>query len=60
VLLRAVLHYIDNPEDETEMREPCEINNEISASALKIAQKVINFFAEQRKAFLLVSFRLLL
>ncbi|CAB3987209.1 Hypothetical predicted protein [Paramuricea clavata] len=41
VLLSAVLHYIDNPKDETEMREPCAINNEIPASTLKIAQKVL-------------------
>jgi hypothetical protein len=48
------MHHID----ETGME--CAIKEEIPVATLEIAQKVINFFTEQRKAFLLVSFRKLL
>jgi hypothetical protein len=44
-------HYI---EDEN-VNEPCEISEQIPPSILDIAEGVMKYFADQRKAFLTVS-----
>ena len=51
VLLTVVSHFIDNDKVESDL----EIEREIPVRILEITEQIIKYFADQRKAFMMVS-----